>query len=83
MTKIKITQEILDYIKENSIRFSEVKPSPVLGEEWKVVAWQTYPNVNSGNPVFEIEREDGCFMRLPEHIVHHYIIDNETNFVKV
>ena len=83
MKTIKITQEILDYIKENRTCSSEVKPSPVLGEEWKVVTRQTYPNVNGGNPVFKIEREDGCFMRLPEHIVHHYIIDNETNFVKV
>lgn len=83
MTKIKITQEILDYINENIVNFSEIQPSPVLGEDWKVVERKVYPNVNDGNPVLEAEREDGCFMRIPEHIVHHYIVDNETNFVKV
>ena len=83
MTKIKITQEILDYIKENIINFSEIQPSPVLGEDWKVVERKVYPNVNDGNPVLEVEREDGCFMRIPEQIVLHYTIDNETGFVKV
>ena len=83
MKTFKVTQEILDYINKNSIKFSEIQPSPVLGEEWEVSALKTYPNVNNGNPVIEADRKDGCFMRLPEHIVHHYIIDNETNFVKV
>lgn len=69
MTKIKITQEILDYIKENSINFQEIQPFPVLGEEWMVKTIKSYPNVNDGNLVVNAEREDGCFMRIPENIV--------------
>ena len=75
MKTFKITQEILDYINKNSIKFSEIQPSPVLGEEWKVSALKTYPNVNNGNPVIEADRKDGCFMRLPEQIISHYTID--------
>jgi len=79
MTKFKITQEIIDYINENSVNFSEIKPSPILGEEWIIKEFKAYPNVNNGNSVVEAERKDGCFIRLPEDIVHHYVIDNEFN----
>lgn len=79
MTTIRITQEIIDYINENKINFSEIQPSPILGEEWVVKNIKTYPNVNNGKPVVEAERKDGCFIRLPEDIVRIYTIDNENN----
>lgn len=79
MTKFKITQEIIDYINNNNVNFSEIQPSPVLGEEWTIKDFKTYPNVNNGNSVVEAERKDGCFIRLPEDIVRIYTIDNENN----
>ena len=78
-----ITQEILDYIAKKKDNFSEIKPAPSLGEEWVVTDYRTYPNVNNSNPVIEAERKDGCFMRLPEDIVYHYIIDYENNSFSV
>lgn len=75
MKTFKITKEILDYINKNSIKFSEIQPSPVLGEEWEVSSLKTYPNVNNGNPVIEADRKDGCFIRLPEQIISHYTTD--------
>ena len=79
MTKFKITQEIIDYINENSINFQEIQPSPVLGEEWMVKQFKTYLNVNHEESVCEAEREDGCFMRIPEKLVSHYTVDNEND----
>lgn len=62
MKVIKITQYILDVIKQKS-SFFEMK-LPEVGELWKVIEIKTYPNVNNGNPVVELEHEDGRFMRL-------------------
>lgn len=66
--KIKITQEVLDYITKNKPKFeNEVN----IGEEWDVDEIRTYPNVNNGLPVVEVTRGKS-WMRLPKDIVELY-----------
>lgn len=66
--KIKITQEVLDYIAKNKPKFeNEVN----IGEEWDVDEIRTYPNVNNGLPVVEVTRGKS-WMRLPKDIVELY-----------
>lgn len=66
--KIKITQEVLDYIAKNKPKFeNEVN----IGEEWDVDEIRTYPNVNDGLPVVEVTRGKS-WMRLPKDIVELY-----------
>jgi hypothetical protein len=62
-----ITQSILDYIKKNSHNFEN--PMPTLGEKWIVDGEFTYSGICGGQPVIEIHKTTGEFMRLPKSII--------------
>lgn len=64
---IVITQNILDYIEKNSHNFEN--PMPTLGEKWIVEGEFIYSGVCGGQPVIEIRKTTGEFMRLPKSIV--------------
>lgn len=64
---IVITQNILDYIEKNSHNFEN--PMPILGEKWIVEGEFTYSGVCGGQPVIEIRKTTGEFMRLPKSII--------------
>jgi hypothetical protein len=61
-----ITQPILDYIKKNASNFEN--PMPTLGEKWIIDGEFTYSGVCNGQPVVEIHKATGEFMRLPKSI---------------
>ena len=64
---IVITQPILDYIKKNARNFEN--PIPTLGEKWIIDGEFTYSGVCGGQPVVEIHKTTGEFMRLPKSII--------------
>lgn len=64
---IVITQPILDYIKNNDRNFEN--PMPTIGEKWIVDGEFTYSGVCGGQPVVEIHKTTGEFMRLPKSII--------------
>lgn len=64
---VHITQTIIDYINKNKEKFENDIPNP--GDVWNVRKICTYPGVNNGKPVVEIENDKGAWMRLPLHVV--------------
>lgn len=62
--EIKITQDIIDYIKCHRPQFE--LPVPELGEVWKVDRIVKYPVACNGEPVVEVSRGKS-WMRLPVH----------------
>lgn len=63
MIKVRITQAAIDYA-EGCKPFFELD-IPKVGDVWNVKEIRTYPNVNDGNPVVELENSNGAWMRLP------------------
>jgi hypothetical protein len=62
-----ITQKILDYINNHKPFFEN--PLPTIGDKWALERKVTYPLVNYGKPVVEVENNKGEWMRLPASIV--------------
>ena len=65
---IRITQNIIDYINKHKEKFEN--DIPKLGDIWNVKEICTYPCVNNGKPVVEIENDKGAWMRLPLYIAY-------------
>lgn len=63
MLKVRITQAAIDYA-EGRKSFFELD-IPKVGDVWKAKEIRTYPNVNDGNPIVELENSNGAWMRLP------------------
>ena len=64
---IRITQEILDYVESRKAFFDGLVLN--IGDKWNVERIHTYPCVNGGNPVIEVNNDRGEWMRLPNDIV--------------
>jgi len=67
MEKIFITPEVIDYVNSNKGAFNGLMPN--MDSEWKVKKVTTYPSVNYGNPVVEVEKGK-CWMRLPANMFY-------------
>ena len=64
--EVVITKDILKYITSKKVGFDII---PTEGSVWKVKKITSYPNVNSGLPVIELENNDGEWLRLPYSII--------------
>lgn len=64
--EIVITKDILKYITSKKFSFDII---PKEGSVWKVKKITSYPNVNGGFPVIELENNDGAWLRLPYSII--------------
>lgn len=64
--EIVITKDIIKYITSKKVGFDII---PTEGSIWKVKKITSYPNVNGGFPVIELENNDGVWLRLPYSII--------------
>jgi hypothetical protein len=64
--EVVITKDIIKYIISKKIGFDII---PKEGSVWKVKKITSYPNVNGGLPVIELENNDGEWLRLPYSII--------------
>ena len=62
MEKIFIIPEVIEYINRNKGAFNGLMPN--VNDEWVIKRVTTYPSVNYGEPVIELENGTE-WMRLP------------------
>ena len=62
MEKIFIIPEVIEYINRNKGAFNGIMPN--VDDEWVIKRVTTYPSVNYGEPVIELENGTE-WMRLP------------------
>ena len=66
--KVKINNKVIEYINENRNRFEF--DSIRENEIWDIDYVTSFPNVNNGEPVVNLSREeDGAFMKIPEDLI--------------
>ena len=64
--EVVITKDIIKYITSKKVGFDII---PKEGSVWNVKKITSYPNVNGGFTVIELENNNGEWLRLPYSII--------------